>query len=389
MDSKILAEQSWKTLASKSGVKDNGLQKALADYQKLGDDKYDDCLAVLTTVTRLATALRKDKQAQSSPAVAKYLADVVVASQDERAEIAKAKDVAAKAEAANLKKAQAEAKKQEQPQAGDDHAEEDEDAAGDAFGKLTNALQTLKTSKVPYFFLFCKDKPYGLVVSKKDITKSAQHKKELAKMAGGSTTPPKWGQCRRDGSKLIFDMEKPVPGMARILQKWIKDSTGLAFKVMVGTESADDEPAAGEHPAGPGSLPPLPPALVAAPEAWDKARQEIAAKINQLKAAVRKEFAQEGPDIIGEIEQNMSKLDRVLDTFDGKLSDSVAKAQAAQNEAARKQQLNAAKAIVASHINYVKAEPMITHIDSNPFGVKTNLRQTLVDTLTRMAKAVS
>jgi hypothetical protein len=85
----------------------------------------------------------------------------------------------------------------------------------------------------------------------------------------------------------------------------------------------------------------------------------------------------------------MSKLDRVLDTFDGKLSDSVAKAQAAQNEAARKQQLNAAKAIVASHINYVKAEPMITHIDSNPFGVKTNLRQTLVDTLTRMAKAVS
>jgi hypothetical protein len=226
------------------------------------------------------------------------------------------------------------------------------------------------------------------VVSKRDITKSAQHKKELAKMAGGSTSPPKIGQCHRESSKLIFEMEKPMPGMARILQKWIKDSTGLGLKVMVGTESADDDEPGSEPPKEKAPLPSVPPALAKAPELWEQARKTIAARIDQLKAAVRKEFAAEGPDIIGEIEQNMIKLDRVMNAFDDKLTASLTKAQAAQNEAARKNELNQAKAILTNHIKYVKSESMIAHIDSNPFGIKTSLRQTLTDTLTQMAKAI-
>src|SRR5215207_2465904 len=35
------------------------------------------------------------------------------------------------------------------------------------------------------------------------------------------------------------------------------------------------------------------------------------------------------------------------------------------------------------------SEPMIAHIDSNPFGAKTNLRQTLTESLTKVARAIS
>ena len=59
-------------------------------------------------------------------------------------------------------------------------------------------------------------------------------------MAGGSTRPPKVGECHFDGGKYVLEMEKPPSGLARILQKWIKDTTGLNVKVMVGTESSDD-----------------------------------------------------------------------------------------------------------------------------------------------------
>src|SRR6185369_13571531 len=106
-------------------------------------------------------------------------------------------------------------------------------------------LKTLKLAQKPYYFLVCDAKPYGLIVSKKDIRKSAQAKKELTKIAGGSTRTPKFGECHCDGGKYVFEMEKPPSGLARILQKWIKENTGLGVKVMVGTESADDE---GEQP---------------------------------------------------------------------------------------------------------------------------------------------
>src|ERR1043166_9267362 len=73
------------------------------------------------------------------------------------------------------------------------------------------------------------------------IRKNSQAKKELAQLAGGSNQAPKFGECRSDSGKLVFEMEKPPSGLARILQKWIKENTALGLKVMVGTESAEDE----------------------------------------------------------------------------------------------------------------------------------------------------
>jgi hypothetical protein len=50
--------------------------------------------------------------------------------------------------------------------------------------------------------------------------------------------------------------------------------------------------------------------------------------------------------------------------------------------------LKNSKVILAEYIGYVKSEPLITHMDSNPFGVKINLRQTLVEAVTHAAQTI-
>jgi hypothetical protein len=44
--------------------------------------------------------------------------------------------------------------------------------------------------------------------------------------------------------------------------------------------------------------------------------------------------------------------------------------------------------LLAQYIGYVKSEPLVAHIDQNPFGVTTNLRALLVGALTDAATAI-
>jgi len=260
MDPKILTEAGWKKIAVQFKIKDNGLQRALANYDKLGDDEHDNCLKGIATVNQLAAGLKKAKDVAAVPAALKYLTDLLNAAEaearevaqlkakakalDEKADILEAKADAAKAKA-DAMEARAEAKAaDEEAKAGakgGDEEDEDENEGGDFLEKLKKTLKNLKTAKDDFHFVICHDKPYGLVVSKTPI--SSSHKKQLQEVAGGSKKylPP--GRCRMEGgTKLIFEMEKPpAPGFARILQKWIKSSTGLAFKVSVGGQSDEDE----------------------------------------------------------------------------------------------------------------------------------------------------
>ena len=236
MDAKLLTENGWKAVAQKFKVKDNGLQKALAAYEGLEEDQFDERLKAVASVSQLAGNLKKVKEVAAIPDAVKYLTNVLAAAQAAPGEIKNAKALA--------EKKAAEAKKQEQKAqqaAGQEEAEDEEEETGDSLAKLKKSLQALKLSKKPYYFLVCDTKPYGLIVSKKDIRKNAQARKELAELAGGSTRPPKTGECRFESGKHVFEMEKPPTGLARILQKWVKDSTGVGLKVMVGNESADDE----------------------------------------------------------------------------------------------------------------------------------------------------
>ena len=110
--------------------------------------------------------------------------------------------------------------------------------------------------------------------------------------------------------------------------------------------------------------------------------------IEALKKAVQGHYAHEHPDLLKEIDGNMEKLDSIVDKLDHRLADSLAKAHAAPDDAARKAELKNAKIILADYIKYVKTEPLIAHIDSNPFGVNTNLKKVLTESLTHMAQAI-
>src|SRR5262245_27235416 len=129
-DSKFLSEGAWKVLALKNKIKDNGLQKALADYQKLEDEDYDSLLECIASVKECAVALKKNKEVSARPEIVKYLAGVVSAAEAEQRDLVKAKDAAEKANAA-LVKAEAMIRKKAETEAGeDDETEEEEEESG-------------------------------------------------------------------------------------------------------------------------------------------------------------------------------------------------------------------------------------------------------------------
>jgi hypothetical protein len=117
MDSKLLTESGWKATALKFKVKDNGLQQALAAYEKLDDDEHADRLKAISAVSLQAGNLKKAKEVAAVPQVAKYLADLLSAAESDRKQIE-----AAAAKASASKKAEA----QEKQDADKDEDEEED-----------------------------------------------------------------------------------------------------------------------------------------------------------------------------------------------------------------------------------------------------------------------
>jgi hypothetical protein len=117
--SKFLTESGWKTVSQKTSIADNGLKKALADYEKLGDDKHAEKLKALASVmtlagkmkTLLSDGIKTAKDNKAKPEVSKNLADAV----KYLAEVEKAVDAERKQLEAALKKAEAVANASEPP----------------------------------------------------------------------------------------------------------------------------------------------------------------------------------------------------------------------------------------------------------------------------------
>ena len=107
-----------------------------------------------------------------------------------------------------------------------------------------------------------------------------------------------------------------------------------------------------------------------------------------LKAAAQAHYAKEHPEIVLEIDKGLAKLDDLLDNVDHRLADSLALAGQAKDESGRNAELKNAKTILTEYIGYVKSEPLVAHMDQNPFGVKTDLRTLLAGGLTDAAKAI-
>jgi hypothetical protein len=77
----------------------------------------------------------------------------------------------------------------------------------------------------------------------------------------------------------------------------------------------------------------------------------------------------------------MGRLDR-------RLTHSLTNALETQDAELRDEALRQSKTILAEYIQYVRSEPLIEHLDSNPFGVKTGLKATLAKSLAALARSV-
>jgi len=224
MDPNLLAERGWRDLALKFKIKDNGLQRALAGYEKLPDDKHPERLKAINSVGLLAGNLKRAQDVAAIPRVANYLAEVQSAADFERKQIQAA---AAKAGAA--------AKKQEAQDQEDTDKEQTNYVA-----RLIAAFQNLKSSKdLSYEFVVCDAKPYCGVMVAKHIT--SQHKEELGRITGGSKRFLHLGTCHFEDGHFVFSMEQPVTGLARKLQDSIKHFVGKKLPIVVGAESAEED----------------------------------------------------------------------------------------------------------------------------------------------------
>ena len=56
----------------------------------------------------------------------------------------------------------------------------------------------------------------------------------------------------------------------------------------------------------------------------------------------------------------------ILDNLDTELAESLSKASAAKEATAKQGELKNAKRIISEYIAYIKSEPLIAHVDSNP-----------------------
>jgi hypothetical protein len=130
-------------------------------------------------------------------------------------------------------------------------------------------------------------------------------------------------------------------------------------------------------------------AIGAAPKVWHQTRGVMSKSIENLRAAIKKEYASEAPELNAEIDKGIAQMDRIMARLDHQLAEQIDKAHKAKDEAARKAELAKAQNILKEHIKYVQSEPLIAHIDSNPFGVQTNLKKTLMMSFTHVAKVIS
>lgn len=398
MSSKFLSDSGWKDVAAKNKIKDNGLLKILADHKRIGDDKHDDALESLDQILKLATQLKKAKDVGAASGAAKYVAEVIDAAEADRRVVMKAKaeadKVNAKAEADTKAKAAADKK--------DDDDDDDEEVSTLLTTKMVPLLRAVNKGESMHALVASAGKQVAVMLSRKPISPS--RRKLLADELGGiGGIKYLVGHCVREEHMTTFVLKTQVAGLAKRLKVALLQQTGLRVKLRARGEDGEtdedlEEPAQAEGDdsgadddasggAGQGAKASSP-ELTNAPQAWEGTRELLQTNINALKKAVQAQVAGEGGEIVDDINGQLQKLDRILGRLDRRLGDSLATAAAARGADGRNTALQEAKVILADYIRYVRSEPLIDHLDNNPFGVKTDLKATLSKSLTQLAQAI-
>jgi hypothetical protein len=405
INSKVLTESAWKdVLAKNKGVKDNGLLKTLAEIKKLGDDDHDDAQDILDQIQKLAAQLKKNKDIAAVPAVGKFLNELSGAADTAVRDVAKSKAEAGKAAKA---KAEAEAKKKAQDdKKGNEEDEDDEDPSGLLTSKLKPLLRMVAKGETMHALLAKSGKNVVVMLSRKPIPPA--RRKMLSEELGGGSTKFYPGHCSLEAGAVTFVLKAEVAGMSKLVKAALLEQTGLRLnKVKCRGEDGDDDDEdevqdknkdkaedEGEDEDGPPKFVPgvdvktVTAQLEQAPLAWDGTRELLQDNIDSLKTAIQAQLADEGDDLVIEVNGQLEKLDRIMERLDKRLSNSLSDAVETADPAQRSQALKQSKAILAEYIRYVSSEPLIEHLDSNPFGVKTQLKATLSKSLTQLARAI-
>lgn len=391
--SKFLIDTAWKeVLAKNKGVKDNGLLKTLADIKKLGDDDHDDAQSILDQIQKLAGQLKKSKEIAAIPVVGKFLAELTSAAESAVRDTAKAKAEADKAKKAEAeKKAKAEAAKKD-----DDDDDEDDDASPALLStKMLPLLRLVLKGEMMHTLVAKSGKQVMVMLSRKPIPPA--RRKMLADQLGGGSTKYYPGHCSLEAGATTFVLKAEVAGLSKLVKRALLDQTGLRVnKVKCRGEDGDDDdeddgdaaPARDEPEKKDDDRDGRVAELGTAPEVWLGTRELLEGRIAALKKSVRTQLDGEDAAFVKTIDGHLVKIDRILGRLDQRLTDSLIKAREAGNAGDRASELAVSRAILGEYIRYVGSERLIEHIDENPFGVKTELRATLVNSLTQLAKAI-
>lgn len=392
---KVLTVEGWKTVSTKCRL-DKDLQKVLQRelgiLEGLSEDEFDARSKCCGRLVSLAGELTDEDAVSSNPLLVTYLKQLVTAAKEEQRGLAAASKTAASEE-------------EEESEAEDDEAEDEGELGGPEqySANLKKKLDMLKTAAKPFPCVYCEATPVGAVGLDKNRVGPKQ-REQLTVVTGGGKRFYK-GSVTRQGMTLTFVFDKDVSkGLANKILRSIKYFTDRKYRIALGDEVAEDPTGTGEEPtagagaagsaseAGPAVRDGRPdaqkPTLQKAPQIWGVTQRLVQSKIEQLKTTVMQTFAAEGPELVREVERNMTKLDAVFEKLDDDLAEHLQNANGAADEKTRNDELKAAKALLADHIRFVKSEPMIAHIDSNPFGVQTNLQASLMKSLRLMVEAI-
>jgi len=120
-------------------------------------------------------------------------------------------------------------------------------------------------------------------------------------------------------------------------------------------------------------------------QGWTEARGKAANDLQKLRAAILDEFKNEAE--LGAIQQNIGRLDAIMTTLNGSLTEKLSAAQAATDNdraAANKAALDEAK----KYASYVSSDALVAAVQDNPF-TPVDLRGTLSAPLAEIEKALA
>lgn len=236
MIEKHLTEPQWKTLVSKQGIKDIGLQKALAAYAKIDTAKEPaQALDILKEISELALKLKKTYAAKEE--VADFLNEMVKEVKKSIPELEARIHAASETTKASEKKT---------PEPVEDDTDEEAEAAKfkkDLKQQMVSALAQVKLrapgnpgqEKEPKpqlkFMAYLAGKLCAIIVSRKV---GSATKKLLPEIAGGGEGGKFYlGECIFEQNAHTFVLETVPGGIAKKLAAALLAETGQKYKVRV------------------------------------------------------------------------------------------------------------------------------------------------------------